>query len=167
MDPQIHAEKPLVPFLLGAEVSGRALCRALGMTPAGLKQWHRLGVVPRPPFHGPRTRYPRALAARVVAVRKLRQQGLGLEAAGQRLGAMSDAEVSVFVGPPWFPVTPEQAAGAVLARTPPLPPAYPARGWHRVVLVPGVELWVDAEGPAALRQLAARVWEHFGSPEHR
>jgi hypothetical protein len=40
---------------------------------------------------------------------------------------------------------------------------YPAERWERVVLIPGLELFVNGAGGAILRRLAAEIYAQYGA----
>ena len=116
--------------------------RATGLTPRTIRHWTARGLLEPPPFHAAATRYGQGHLARLRAIQALRKQNLLLDQIRARLDA-----------PP--PVT-EQAP----ARPP--PPKYPAERWERIVLVPGVELHVNAAGGPMLRRMAEEIFAAYG-----
>lgn len=159
MDPRA-SPIPIKPSYKSDEV-----LRYAGIGPATLKSWHRLNVVPRPPFRGPATTYPRELFLRVLAAVTLRNGGLRPSAVRARLASMSAQDIAALLGDEIAPPPAAVAAERVLARTAAAPaaPTLPTRAWERVTLVPGLEVWFDAQGPAALRRLAAEIYRQYGS----
>jgi DNA-binding transcriptional MerR regulator len=94
-----------------------------------------------PPFRGPGTRYAQAHLDRLLAVQALRRQGLRLAAIKARLDA-----------PPPAPPAPAPRAT----------PLAGAEHWSRLVLLPGLELFVRADAGEVLERLAAEIRDRYG-----
>jgi DNA-binding transcriptional MerR regulator len=116
--------------------------QATGLTPRTIRHWTARGLLEPPPFHAAATRYGRDHLARLRSIKQLREQGLRLDAIRARLDA-----------PP---------APTVEAPARPPPPKYPAERWERIVLVPGVELHVNAAGGPMLRRMAEEIFAAYG-----
>lgn len=116
--------------------------RATGLTPRTIRYWTARGLLEPPPFRAAATRYGRDHLARLRAVQQLREQGLGLDVIRARLDAPAPAAEQAPVRPP--------------------PPKYPAERWERIVLVPGVELHVNAAGGPMLRRMAEEIFAAYG-----
>ena len=118
------------------------IAEATGLTPRTIRHWTARGVLEPPPFHAAATRYGRDHLARLRAIKELRAQGILLDEIRARLDAPK-------------PVTPPAPAR-------PAPPKYPAERWERIVLVPGVELHVNAAGGPMLRRMAEEIFAAYG-----
>lgn len=117
------------------------IAAATGLTPRTIRHWTARGLFEPPPFQAAATRYGRDHLARLRAIQQLRAQGLLLDAIRARLDAP----------PPELPQAPVRS-----------PPKYPAERWERIVLVPGVELHVNAAGGPMLRRMAEEIFAHYG-----
>jgi DNA-binding transcriptional MerR regulator len=118
------------------------LTRATGINARTLRHWTARGVFEAPPFRAAATRYGREHLARLRAIQALRQQGVRLDAIRARLDAPAAPPATQPARPP--------------------PPKYPAERWERIVLVPGVELHVNAAGGPMLRRMAEEIFAHYG-----
>ncbi len=116
------------------------IAAATGLTPRTIRHWTARGLLEPPPFQAAATRYGRDHLARLRAIQQLRAQGLLLDAIRAQLDA-----------PPELPEAPARP-----------PPKYPAERWERIVLVPGVELHVNAAGGPMLRRMAEEIFAHYG-----
>lgn len=118
------------------------IAEATGLTPRTVRHWTARGLLEPPPFRAAATRYGRDHFERLRAIKQLREQGIRLDAIRARLDA------------------PRPAAAEAPAR--PKAPKYPAERWERIVLVPGVELHVNAAGGPMLRRMAEEIFAHYG-----
>ena len=118
--------------------------QATGLTSRTIRHWTARGLLEPPPFHAAATRYGRDHLARLRAVQQLREQGLLLDQIRARLDA-----------------APAPAPEPETSRRAP-PPKYPAERWERIVLVPGVELHVNAAGGPMLRRMAEEIFAAYG-----
>ncbi len=109
--------------------------RRLGIPARTIRFYKESGVFTPPPFRGPGTRYLRAHVERLVAIRDLRKLGMGYAAIRAKLDA------------------PAPPAGAT--------PVVGAERWDRVVLLPGLELFVRADAGEVLTRLAAEIQARY------
>jgi len=161
----------------------RQLAALTGTTERGLKHYLEVGVLPRPPFRGPATRYQRLHLLWILGAQRLQStESLSLAEIGKRLGAMPPAELEAFVlssvppGPAAHalglvpapaapvavaaPVSPAPAAEAhgappALAPAPALAPGTPR--WVRIELALGLELNVREDASPRVLELAERI----------
>lgn len=132
------------------------LAREAGVTPRAIRYWVRREVLPRPKFRASATRYGAEYVARIGALKALQRQGLDLREIRRRLENLAPAEV-------------EQLAASTMApaKAPDAPPAalhaaLVAERWHRVVLIPGLELSLrEGMGPAVVK-MANEIASQFG-----
>ena len=113
------------------------LAREAGVSERTIRSWYKQGLFVPPPFAGPATRYEREHRARILAIQKLRREGLRMAAIKQRIAKMPLSEVEALLAPP--PAAP---------RPPPPEPTYTAERWERIVLVPGLEVHVNGAATA-------------------
>lgn len=118
------------------------IARATGLTARTIRHWTARGLFEPPPFQAAGTRYGREHLARLRAIQQLREQNVRLDVIRARLDA------------------PPAPTPQVPARPP--PPKYPLERWERIVLVPGVELHVNAAGGPMLRRMAEEIFASFG-----
>jgi DNA-binding transcriptional MerR regulator len=118
------------------------IAHATGLTPRTIRHWTARGLLEPPPFHAAATRYGRDHLTRLRAIQALREQNFRLDAIRARLD------------------TPPAPAPQAPARPP--PPKYPLERWERIVLVPGVELHVNAAGGPMLRRMAEEIFAAYG-----
>ncbi|MEO5727502.1 MAG: MerR family transcriptional regulator [Byssovorax sp.] len=133
---------PTPPSPPGERYTIDQIARATGVTPRTVRHWTARGLLEPPPFQAAATRYGQGHLARIHAIQQLREQGLRLDAIRARLEA------------------PPAPTAATPARPP--PPKYPAERWERIVLVPGVELHVNAAGGPMLRRMAEEIFAAYG-----
>jgi DNA-binding transcriptional MerR regulator len=127
------------------------LAREAGVSTRTIRSWYTQGLFVAPPFAGPSTRYDAEHRLRVLAIQKMRREGLRMAAIKQRLTKMSLADIEAFLAPP--PPAP---------RPPPPEPTYTAEHWERIVLVPGLEVHVNGAGGPILRRMAQEIVSYFG-----
>lgn len=127
------------------------LAREAGVSARTIRAWYSEGLFVPPPFAGPSTRYEREHRLRILAIQKMRREGLRMAAIKPRLTKMSLAEVESFLAPP-----------AAAPRPPPPEPTYVAERWERIVLVPGLEVHVNGAGGPILRRMAQEIVGYFG-----
>ncbi len=118
------------------------IAHATGLTARTIRHWTARGLIEPPPFRAAATRYGGEHLARLRAIQQLREQNVRLDVIRARLDA------------PAAPVAP------ALVRPP--PPRYPLERWERIVLVPGVELHVNAAGGPMLRRMAEEIYAAYG-----
>jgi DNA-binding transcriptional MerR regulator len=123
-----------------------------GVSERTIRYWYKQGLFVPPPFAGPGTRYLREHRLRILSIQKLREEGLKLPQIRRQLAAMSLGEMEALLAPP-----------PPAVRAPPPEPTYAAERWERIVLVPGLELFVSGSGGPILRRMAQQIVDHFGS----
>lgn len=171
MAPQSSADK--VPAALHPET----LAERLGVNPRTLRTWIRAGLVPRPPFHGHKTRFDRPAIVRAYAVAALRRDGVPFEHIRRFIANKSDKELREIGG---LPPAPEPPAEPVPERPPPALPADAGSStppaelvhatlheeiheepigstWRRIELVPGLELHIRSDASPFAQGLAAAI----------
>jgi DNA-binding transcriptional MerR regulator len=124
--------------------SGVDIERLARVTRRRLINWVKDGLVPAPIFRGRATRYSRAQLARILVVKKLRDDLVPIWQVKKNLAQMTEAQMEAF-----------SELAKVLGEQPPPappPPAPPAsvstsvevqgtaERWQRIVLTPGIEL---------------------------
>jgi DNA-binding transcriptional MerR regulator len=122
-----------------------------GVSERTIRYWYKQDLFVPPPFAGPGTRYLREHRLRILSIQKLREQGLKLPEIRRQLAKMSLGEMEALLKPP-----------PAAVRPPPPEPTYTAERWERIVLVPGLELFVNTTGGPILRQMAQQIVNHFG-----
>jgi DNA-binding transcriptional MerR regulator len=132
------------------------LMKACGIGPRTLRRWTSFGVLPPTEFHGGATRYSREHLLRARVVAHLRAQKVGLAAIRKRLARATVAELEALLPRTATPAT------APAVPEPPASPNYPARVWHRIEILPGLEVHVDAQGGEGLRRIAQAIYQHYG-----
>lgn len=149
----------------------REVATEIGVGRRTLRAWSAFGLVEAPPFRGAKTSYGRAQVERLVAIRKLREAGLGLGEIKARLAAeeavkaerarLAEEEAAAKAA---AAAEAPQAEREARAEVKPAERAgYPAERWERVVLIPGLELFVNGAGGAILRRLAAEIYAQYGA----
>lgn len=118
------------------------IARATGLTARTIRHWTARGLLEAPPFRAAATRYGRDHLARLLAIQELRTQNVRLDVIRARLDAPPPPEAHSPARPP--------------------PPKYPLERWERIVLVPGVELHVNAAGGPMLRRMAEEIFAAYG-----
>jgi DNA-binding transcriptional MerR regulator len=144
------------------EIAARA-----GISAHTVRDYQNAGLFPRLPFHGRRTRYGREHLARLVAIVTLRRSGLHLDAIRARLAALTSEEIDAYL-PPATPA-PDEAQPSIATTIAPLALVSTTSPWHRVALLPGVELHVRADVSVAARKITEELIAQFvvsesGSP---
>jgi DNA-binding transcriptional MerR regulator len=167
-----------------SELRPEVLADRLGVNVRTLRTWIRAGLVPRPPYHGHKTRFDRAGIVRAYAVAALRRDGVPFEHVRRFIKQKSDAQLREIGGLPPAPVAePEPAPPPPVA--PPIeraPPALPAENvralegdvvphatlheepigphgstWRRIELMPGLELHIRSDASPFAQGLAAAI----------
>jgi DNA-binding transcriptional MerR regulator len=118
-------------------------------------------VLPPPQFRGSATRYLREHLIHLAAIRYLqREHGLSLAAIRQHLNPLPVPELERLAS---F-ILPE------LAPPPPVPPVSPtparsaSDAWHRLTLVPGLEIHLHAAASAEVKAIAQRIVSGIREP---
>lgn len=140
----------------------RELGQLSGLSPRTIRDYMRRGVVPRPPFKGPATRYQRRQLLLLLALRRLVEtERLALTEVRARLQSFSPEQLESFATER---LTPGPAATALGVR-PPLaappsaasPSASHAARWARIELALGLELHVREDASESVLELANRL----------
>ena len=134
------------------------------LSPRTIRYYRVVKLLPALSFRGTSTRYQRVHLLRVLALQRLKAENVPLAAIRQRLEAMSEAELVAFVSEGGVTEAvaralglPSPANAAVAPSESRVEPprqveAVAAESWHRVHLVPGLELHVSGDaGPLAHR----------------
>lgn len=147
----------------------RQLAALTGISSRTARLYFERGLIPRPPFKGPATRYQRQQLLHLVAVLQLRaSERLGLDPIRKRIRQLSRQDLEVYATralPPGplataLGVQPTPAgpkAGTHGAGNQDLPPIF-AR-WARIELALGLELHVREDASSKVLELARRLRE--------
>ena len=126
-----------------------------GVTARTVRGYLHLGLLLPSEFKGPRTRYGREHLARLRAIFALRHDGLSLEDIRRRLTTLTTADLEAYLTPP--PASPAaQTASATSSTT-----VSTSAPWHRVALLPGVEIHIRADVGPAVRNAVQQVVDQF------
>jgi DNA-binding transcriptional MerR regulator len=160
-----------------------------GVAARTIREWIRLGMLPRPQGAGPAAVYTREHLLRLWVISANRRQGVLLEDIKAVLDGMSPREMARFKpkGPaPTEPApSPSQAAPAPKEAAPPAPEhaappkleagpsddarlgptraALPGRLYAVVPLLPGLILMVDEQAPSIVQRAAREIVERYGA----
>ncbi len=129
----------------------------VGVSARTVRYYTAQRVLPSPQFHGSATRYLREHLVHLAAIRALqRERRYSLSAIRSHLAPLGAAELerlAVTVLPELAaPVAPPAQAAPV---APPAPVASDA--WHRLTLLPGLEIHLHAAASGELRALARSI----------
>jgi DNA-binding transcriptional MerR regulator len=130
----------------------------VGVSARTVRYYTAQHVLPSPQFRGSATRYLREHLLHLAAIRALqRERRCSLAAIRRELAPLDAAALERLAAK----VLPELATPAALAQSqPPTPPpsSLPLTdAWHRLTLVPGLELHVHAAASSEVRALARHV----------
>jgi DNA-binding transcriptional MerR regulator len=141
------------------------LAAAAQIAPRTVRYYVQRGLLPAPDFKGRDTTYGRGHLLRLLAIKRLQQAGLPLDAIEARLSGASDKElerlgntavVELELPPP----------SAVPRKTP--PPRGPtsvttsaAERWERVILAPGLELHIKSDAGSAAKRIAREIQDQY------
>jgi DNA-binding transcriptional MerR regulator len=145
-----------------------------GQRPRTIRYYVERGLVARPDFRGTATRYQRLDLLRLLAIERLKGEGVAsLAAIKQRLDVAGEAELlaAVSARPPSAAVAAalELPAGAhvgTLTADRAAPMAHAAlegsaselgQPWRRLLLLPGLELLLADDASPAVRHVAAQI----------
>ena len=136
-----------------AGLTRRELEQRFGLTRRVIHSWIEGGLIRPPTRQGPRSTYDEEQVLRVAAIRKMREQRMGLDAIKRWLSSATREQLEALVNPP--------PAGAPPAPAPGPAAVVGAERWDHIPLLPGLELHVRADaGPLVLR-LAAEIAERY------
>jgi DNA-binding transcriptional MerR regulator len=151
------------------------LASLTGQRPRTIRYYVEQGLLEPPEFRGTATRYQRLHLLRLLAIERLRHEGVAsLAAIKQRLDSAGEAELlaAVCAGPPSAAVAVALELPAVSAhvgapgaqRAAALVQAVPGGGaselgtpLRRLVLLPGLELLLSEDASPAVRHVAAQI----------
>lgn len=141
------------------------LADACGVSPRTVRYYVQRGLLPAPVFRGRDTAYGEVHRERLLAIKRLQQQFLPLDAIEVELARRSPDEIRALAdgrGAPPGPVTPK----APIVAAPPRPPTFtphpqpiPRMGalWERVPLARGLELHVAEDAEPSVRRLVEEI----------
>jgi DNA-binding transcriptional MerR regulator len=139
-----------------------------GFAARTIRQWIRLGLLPKPEGTGPAALYGREHLLRVWVIAARRREGIGLEAIKRELAKMSAREMARFEptaqasdgdAAPLPPVEPAASDDVSLAHATELP----GRRYTLVPLLPGMVLMVDEDAASVVRRAAMEIVERYGT----
>jgi DNA-binding transcriptional MerR regulator len=141
------------------------------VAPRTVRYYVQRGLLPAPEFRGRDTQYGRGHLLRLLAIKRLQQAGLPLDAIEARLTGASDKElerlgsnasVEVELPLPAMPARPPMPRVASAAPSP--------ERWERVSLAPGLELHIKGDASVAARRIAREILDQHppqDDPEKR
>ena len=121
-----------------------------GITLRTARHYLSTGVVPRPRARGRGTVYTDEHLWRILAVRKLRLEGEGLDAIKARLATMPLDAVRALVEPPTATVAPSTTLSDISLER-----------WERATLLPGLELLVRADAGPLVARIAREIVANY------
>jgi DNA-binding transcriptional MerR regulator len=130
------------------------LARAAGTSARTVRYYVQRGLLPPPAFRGKDTAYGREHLVRLAAIRRLQEAYYPLDAIVALLANKSVAELEAFEVPTQRQTT--AAVPSVSSSARPVPRAK-GRAFERIEVVPGVELMIADDAPAASREVAERI----------
>jgi len=145
----------------------RELASLVGLAPRSLKRYLESGVLPKPAFKGPATRYQRPHLVRLVVARGLvTAERLPLTAVRSRLQALSPADLDALAAK----AAPPGPLATALGLPPPAPPQPDASTpgsagtrfdvaprWTRLELALGLELHLREDASPQVAEMARRI----------
>jgi DNA-binding transcriptional MerR regulator len=141
--------KLVLPGFTAAELGAK-----VGMTARTVRYYTAQGILPAPQFRGSATRYVREHLIHLAAIRHLqRDRRYSLAAIRQHLAPLSAVELEglAAVVLPEFAEPPAAAPPAVT------PAQSASDAWHRLTLVPGLEIHLHAAASSEVRALAQGI----------
>jgi DNA-binding transcriptional MerR regulator len=150
-----------------------------GVAARTIREWIRLGLLPRPQGVGPAALYTRDHLLRVWVICAHRREGIGLEETRKVIATMTPREMARYKPKPPAPEPAPEAAPSP-ALDPGLDPrrleaaandgrqlaqgrALPGRRYAVVPLLPGLILMVDEDSPSIVRRAALEIVERYGT----
>ncbi|HEY5240658.1 MAG TPA: helix-turn-helix domain-containing protein [Polyangiaceae bacterium] len=148
-----------------------------GLAQRTIRDWTSRGVVARPLGRGPGTRYTEDHVLRLMAVQRLREQGMALRTVKSELRRMSLAQVAAFVGEPLeeppdagtaptpaaLPPASEPDGQDAIARAPDAAPLPPGQPFVIAWLLPQLGIIVGQNAPPIVRRIAAEIFERYAA----
>lgn len=144
------------------------LADAADVSPRLVRYYLERGLLPSPKFKSRATRYGPAYLPRLRAIRRLREEGLGVEEIQKRLRKASAEEIEALGAPPSVePEAPEEEAASKEKKLPegfagPYRKELASERWEHVALCPGVVLMVKGEADAEAWRVAREIAALFG-----
>jgi DNA-binding transcriptional MerR regulator len=146
-----------------------------GVAARTIREYMRLGILPRPEGYGMAARYSREHLLRLWAIASLRADGFLLDQVKARLAQMTPRQLAKYAprppraeeeeAPPPAP-EPEPANEKALEKTPAEAPSLPnATRWVIAPLLPGLALMVRDDASPIVRRAAAEIAERYGATE--
>ncbi len=128
------------------------------VAPRTVRYYVQRGLLPAPAFHGRDTRYGRDHLLRLLAIKRLQQAGLPLDAIEARLAGASEKELERLGSKASIEV---ELPPVAIPPRPPGPraptPSSAAERWERFALAKGLELHVKGDASAAVRRIAREI----------
>lgn len=164
------------------EYTIRQVMERTGLAQRTIREWTSRGVVARPRGRGPGTRYSEDLVLRLMAVQRLREQGMLLRTIKADVRRMTLAEVAAFVGQPLreapgpapapqpgapapLPAGPAPSPTAALAREQDVAPLPPGQPFVIAWLLPQLGIIVGQNAPPIVRRMAAEIFERYAASD--
>jgi DNA-binding transcriptional MerR regulator len=156
------------------------LAALTGLSPTTIRYYVQTGLIRAGEFRGTLTRYPRRELLRLLGIQRVKSEGkVPLAEIQRRLDAQSEQDLEKWLSE--RPLSPALVAALGLARAPasstpnsPAPPLHddPLLGdpllrdpwvetWQRITLLPGLDLMLRADAPAAARSAARRICQEL------
>lgn len=169
--------------------TSRKLAKLVGVEHRTLLRWIAADLLSPTPFHGPKTSYGARHLEEARAIVRLRVDNLTYAAIARRLRGLSDEDLARLsqhgerpaalappptapepppvsptgpAAPPGPPASPERNADPATERPSEAPEPGPSDPWERVVLLPGLELFVRLGAGPLVQRLAAEIQAHYG-----
>jgi DNA-binding transcriptional MerR regulator len=154
----------------GATYKLDELARAAGTSTRTVRYYVQRGLLPAPAFRGKDTAYGREHLVRLKAIRRLQEAYYPLDAIAVELERRSTEELERLAEgrdevPSARPLGTSASAPPALERQSPPAPASSiemvGRTYQRVEVLPGLELALASDAPAASRQAAERILHDY------
>jgi len=144
-----------------------------GVAPRTVREYIRLGLLPRPEGVGPAALYSREHLQRLWAIQQMQGEGMLLVDIQARMETMTARELSRVKPPeepapppPVVPAEPPVERAEPVALSVPEADALPGGSrWLLASLLPGMVLMVRDDAPAIVRRAAAEIIERYSVAE--
>lgn len=121
------------------------------------------GLLPRPRLRGAKTSYGHEALLRLLAIKTLRRQKLSIAQVKRRLSKAPMEELERLAGAERKPAAaPPKPAGLPQGHVGPYRAQRAKSSWDRILICPGVELFVLSDADAEARRVAAEIEKHYG-----
>lgn len=144
----------------------RALTKRTGFDARTVRRYAQRGLIPRPDFAGKDTRYGREHLVRLLAIRKLSERTLRLDALRAELSQRTFEELESLAGftPSTSAPTPTNASpGATISKPGAAPKSLAGERWLRIALLPGLELMMRDGAPELVTRIATEIRERYAA----